>query len=456
MIKIKYRATIITNEFEYNYSDDVSDNNAQAYTEDIGKIPVIIINGVQISKIKKLKLYNTKIFPELELEFNDTSNELTMDKYPADDTILSLYKQSTSTALDIKMDFKIIEYKIINSSIDNHNDYVTLKIKAILNIDDLYLYNFESYKDTSYNVLDKLSKDMKLGFASNIDNTNDNMIWINPGMIRQEYMKDIISHSYIDDNTYLFGYVDFYYNFNYVDINKQLNDDISEQNNIGHLNNTFSDIKEEPTPLILSNNKNNKITNMYIDKYTIIQDSTKVNIETGYRFRFSEYDIIKDKTNIYLLDSITNSDENTIILKGNPFMKTNKLYNESINGNFFGRIDTDIVHKNYLHSKIQNNYNLKYLQKLKITIKLIIPNYSLYRFQKVLLELYNNVKLNTKKDQAGEKDIINEYDSKLIHRLSGEWLITAISFNFTENEGNSQEITLVKRDLTNLYEFPRR
>ena len=456
MIKLKYRSTITTNEFKYEYSDDVSDNNAQAQTDEIGKYPLIIIDGVQVENknIKTLKLFNTKMFPELELTFADPTSELLMKKYPVDDTILSLYKQSTSsTLMDIKMDFKITEFKMINGV---SGDQVTLKIKAILNIDDLYLYNFESYKDTSYNVLDILSKDMKLGFASNIDNSNDDMIWINPGLFRQDFLREIISHSYIDDDTYLFGYVDFYYNFNYVDINKQLNSDISDQNNIGDSEKITSDIKEDPTPLILSNNKNNESTNMFIDKYTIDQDSTKINIENGYRFRFSEYDVIADKYNSYVLDSITGDDENGIVLKGNPFLKTNKLFEESINGDFFGRIDTNIVHKNYLHSQVQNRNNLKYLQKLKMTISLKKPNYGLYRFQKVLLELYNFGKMEDSNDQSGEKDENKEYDSKIIHRLSGEWLITAINYTFSKEEGNTQEITLVKRELTNLYEFPRR
>ena len=86
------------------------------------------------------------------------------------------------------------------------------------------------------------------------------------------------------------------------------------------------------------------------------------------------------------------------------------------------------------------------------------PNYALYRFQKILIELYNFGKIEDEEEMDSQQDGTgqNQYDSKIIHRLSGEWLITAINLTFSRESGNIQEITLVKRELTEEYNFPRR
>jgi hypothetical protein len=229
----------------------------------------------------------------------------------------------------------------------------------------------------------------------------------------------------------------------------------------------------KPIPLILTNNKNNSSTNMYINKYTVIQDSTKINIEIGYRYRYSAYDINEDKLHQYKLDSISESDNNGIILKGNPILGDNILYNKSIKDVWMGKINTDNIHKEYLHSELQNKNNLEFLQKLKIIIKLNKPNYGLYRFQKVLLEIYNysnfdDNKIEKTKYSDNGKSYQKSYDNQskqktekddtdtIIHKLSGEWLITAINFTFSSKDGNVQEVTLVKRELTDEYTYPRK
>jgi len=457
MINIKYRATIETKEITYDYSKDIANNAEEVKADNIGKFPMMYINGIQIDSkhIQKMIISNNKFLPNIYIEFVDTSQQLIMDKFPVDESIVSIFKKSTSSGvMDLKMDFKILNFKIINGV---SGTSVTFKLYGILNADPLYLFHFEAYKDTTYNVLDKLSNDMKFGFVSNISNTNDEQSWINPGDFRLNFLKDIVSHSYIDDTTFLFGYIDFYYNFNYVDINKQLKSDISEQMNVGTQKELNKDCDDNVTPLILTNIDDANSTNMFIDKYTVFQDSTEINIENGYRYRYSGYDKTEDHFKRYFLDSITDSDTG-IVLKGNPYTTDGILYEESISEKWMGKFDTYNVHTNFLQSELYNENNLNFLQKLKIVIKLKKPNFTLYRFQKLLLELYNLKKFDTLEESNKQKDDISSidyYDSKIIHALSGEWLITAINYKF-ENGANEQEITLVKRELTETYNFPRR
>ena len=62
------------------------------------------------------------------------------------------------------------------------------------------------------------------------------------------------------------------------------------------------------------------------------------------------------------------------------------------------------------------------------------PNYGLYRFQKVLVELYNLTKLDDADNTVDSENLTygNQWNNKIIHKLSGEWLITAINYTFSK------------------------
>jgi len=475
MIIIKKRATIETKPFTIDFGNnpdaekiyrkehnqempDKSDDVVNRQSEDLAKYPVVYLNGVIIesTQIKNLILNNDSFVPSLSLEFSDSTGKLIDDNFPVDNSIISIFKESSNKNLmAIKMDFKITDFSIVKGT---NAETLSYMIDAILDINELYYNDFESYKGTSFNVLQTISNKIGLGFATNIDGTNDEMIWINPSNYKIEFLKEIVGRSYINDETFLFGYIDFYYNFNYVDIESQLNEDISTQMNMLDRETLIKDGQDDQVPLILSNKKDCDGTNMFISKYTIINSSTNINLKYGYRHMAFYYNKTEDNYKKYMLDNIT-VDDNSIVMKGNPD-DVNGLYDNMINNSYMGKMDNDNVHKEYLHTILQNRNNLKFLQKIKMTIRLSKVNYGLYRFQKVLVELYNNGKLSDNKEtKLTPTDIENgenEYDVNIIHKLSGEWLITAINLTYSKTEGNIQELTLVKRELTDIYTFPRR
>jgi hypothetical protein len=188
-----------------------------------------------------------------------------------------------------------------------------------------------------------------------------------------------------------------------------------------------------------------------------------MNLQYGYRHRIFFYDKTGDEVKAYNLDNITVDTGDNIVLKGLPDEKKGGLYDNLICNTYMGKIDKENVHKEYYHSILHNKNNLKFLQKFKIVIKLDKINYGLYRFQKVLVELYNMGKLQSMNEDPvlTAEDIKDKkksrHDTKIIHKLSGEWLITAINITYSKEEGgNYQEVTLVKRELTKKYTFPRR
>jgi hypothetical protein len=459
--------TIVTKSYELDYSEnpgdrEKTDREVQQNAGDLNRGPIVWLNGLQIepSSIETIILNNNTYLPKVTIVFVDPTGKLCDENFPLDNSTVSIYKGSPSPDspfYGIKMDFKITDFNIIKGR-EGQED-LKYEIDAIIDINDFYLNDFESYGGTSFDVLRKLAKEMGLGFVTNITNTNDNMIWINPSNYRIEFLKNIVKNSYVDDETFLFGYVDFQYNFNIIDINKQLESDISNQMNL--VEESMSDNLQEETALILSNHPDETNSNMHIKKFTLLNSSTNVNLTYGYKNKLNTFNIIDKKMNKYDLDAITTDDENSIVLKDS---EDNELYDNMVVNEYLGKYDINNCHKNYIHTQFQNEFNLKFLQKLKMKIKMAKPNYGLYRFQKVTVEIYNlNKPDNTEKDIQLENDgkdikrLSRQHDDKINNKLSGDWLITAIDMKFSgQGKGVEQEITLVKRELTNKYNFDRR
>lgn len=151
----------------------------------------------------------------------------------------------------------------------------------------------------------------------------------------------------MNDDAFLWSYIDFYYNLNYVDIETQMKE---ETNNIPvALSSNSIDGNEKVTKLILTNNSDSNNSNMYINKYNLINNSTEVNMRNGYKFRVRFYDKTEKNFNSVLLDTIstTGKYDNQIIMKSQPD-DMGDTYNRIWGGNYVGKLDQDNMHKNYL------------------------------------------------------------------------------------------------------------
>ncbi|MFA5585336.1 MAG: hypothetical protein WDA02_02160 [Saccharofermentanales bacterium] len=458
MIKVVERPSITLRELVIDYQEDVSNNDADYYAEMVGKYPYLQIGNtvIETNHTIQIILYNDQFLPRIEVQFKEPTNRMFDPLFPTDDEILSLFIQSSSELLmPVRMDFKILDFNIIKNKDGEKNDLI-YSLSGILNVNNLYFSPFKSYPMTSFELLKTIAKESELGFATNIDNTKDGMIWINPGNTNVNFIQDVVSHSYMNDNTYMYAYIDFYYNLNYVDIESCMSEDISEQTGISYSANHIKHRNgDEPeVDMVLTNHPDRQTSNFYINKFNIMNSSTNINLEIGYKSFLSYYD--KNGNILYklMMDTITSTDNNDVILKGKVGEIT-ELNDKSIMNINNGKLDTDNVHENYLYSENQNIRNLKSLQKIKTKIILTIMNFNLYRFQKIKMKFYKMddlSKVDDKPIKVSNKNInesINkDFDEhRLNKRLTGEWLITAINYTFNKVGGFSQEVTLVKREL---------
>ena len=211
------RSTIKLETIEQEYNKDAIDKRAEYDADNYGKYPFIYYRGMTIEaqNISKLKLYNDKFVPYLEMEFVDPTGRFIDDYFPLDDSIISFFMRSPSEKLlPIRMDFKITSFSAGKK--EDSNEKITFTIGADLNIDPLYYRNWETYNGTSFDILKTIAKECELGFATNIDNTVDSMKWTNTYETKSDFIKNVTLHSYRSDDAFMWSYIDFYYNLTYL------------------------------------------------------------------------------------------------------------------------------------------------------------------------------------------------------------------------------------------------
>jgi predicted chitinase len=397
-----------------------------------GFSPVIYYSSLLIdnSTIDYFSLYNDGFIPCIKLNFRDSSGMIKSKSFPLDDTKIKVFISSRSSNLKSI----ILEFKITNFS---NNDGMMM-IDGILHSSKLYNKAYNIYSDsTSYKALKKISTDIGLGFNSNINDTDDQMNWLQNGKKFLDFIESIVERSYISDKTFLAGYIDYYQCFNYIDVEKEMDRDISEQHGInttGLESANDNNAKIDVQPLILTNDESMLESNNYFSKFKVINRAAEISAETGYIQNTAFYDRNKKQLVNFKIDSITKNEDSKIILKGDPNdPNSTDNVNNNQNHHYLGKLDTSNVHSNYFYTKINNWKNTTDLGKIEIDIEMGNPNFNLYQFQKVNLILSN-------KSPMGGDDSMNNT------RLSGEWLLIDIEYVYTNNKF-SQNFRLVKREL---------
>lgn len=396
----------------------------------LGYLPFIWYNGYQINytDIKYFALYHDGIIPKCKIIFNDTLNIIKSKGFPLDDTKIQLFLNSKSKNLkSIHLEFKIQNFQ------DNGGSAYT--IFGTINIPELYLKKYNSYSSkTSYEAIQGVCKEMSIGFNSNIDNSDDKMTWLNCGKKNFQLLDDIILNSYKSDNSFLIGYIDYYYNFNYVDIEKELSRDIKSDIGVdtgGLAADVKSDENDRIIPLTLSNDQSFRDSSMFFSKYKVRNDSTSISLKKGYLTKVKFYEDVDKDFLVFDVDSITSEGTQTVILKGSP--QDEKYFKDNYSSVWMGKIDKDNSHKNYNYSTIQNRMNLDDLVKISVEMELPNPNFNLYKFQKIYISFVNASSTLT-------SGITQE-------RLVGDWMIIDISFVYS-NGRIKQIIKAIKRELS--------
>jgi len=420
------RPTIEVKPMEFERQGTDKGGSSQVATT-IGLTPFLSFGGSQINDrdIISFSLYHEGMIPKVDILFRDT-NGMISKQPPRDDTKFDIFLNSRSVNLKyIHLIFKIEEFVRMEAG--------QYSLSGTLDVSDLYRNKFKVRRGTSFEALREICKDLKIGFNSNIENTNDSMPWRNVGDKEYKFMEDIIKHSYISEESFMAGYIDFYYCFNYVDIEKEMKRDITNDVGIdtGGIDKPSEKDVDKIKSLKLTSEKGLQTSNTYFTKKAERNESTKISMEQGYRTRTKFYDTVKKMFLVFDVDSTTTDGSKSIILKGSEGDK--ESFDNNYVTKYHGKIDTDNVHKNYNYAVTQNKINLDNMMKNQMDISLPNPNFNLYRFQKIQVFLM--------------KDAATVAAPETIQwRYSGEWMIASIKYTFL-NGALSQDITLARKEM---------
>ena len=452
MIKVIEPAKIKTKPLFFQLNDPAS---TDLFMQSFNYVPFLFIwkiddptiSGATIDPrdVIYVKLFNSKFLPEIELYCNDSKGILFNDLYPFDhDTIISIFVKSYSEVImPIRMDFRVTEYETVKT--DGRRNVFKYLIKGILDVDDLHFSNYEVVKDTSYELIKKLALRMKLGFASNVTSSNDSMKWINPATTIKKWIKEITEYSWISADSFVWTFIDFYYNLNYVNIQEELNEFNIDQIPLSNPEVIKND-KEDIAQLYLTNNSAFAMTNRYISTFNLVNQSFKVNLDIFYKMKGTWYSKTENTVyKKYVKELIT---DDTKLKSGEGTLnqlidKKHEIYCQNINDEYFiGKFDIDNVHENYAFAKISNKFNLDRLEKMKMIVTLNQINLSIKRFQTILVQIFNPDDLFSQ--DAKTKTPLNNINKK----LSGYWYVTGINYLYQSSGGVEQEVTLMRRDLS--------
>jgi hypothetical protein len=443
MIKNLNRAAIEVKDIQIPVSDKI--NSAQGLALEIGKAPLIWYNGLVIPRnmISSFELNTDGFFPVLKLFFMDSLSIMNNEAMALDNSIISIYIDSrtkdygSSTILTpIRMDFKIVDYAYL----DDENLYY---IQGYPNVDNLYLNDIKSYKNmSSYEVMVEMAKNLKLGFSTNISSTDDKMNWLNIGISNNEFIQDTTAKSYKSDSNFFKSFIDYYYNLTFVDVETQLRAEIEKQKGVTTTSHITVGEPESQfiEDLYLTTYNSGATGNNVIENYTMLNKSTKVSLNNGYRTELYYYDRTgnwKQKAGSFVKFSIeTNTDGKGIIMKSDiSDTKPTGFFNSNIKKVYLNPLDIDNTHAHYNYAEIINKYNNAELDKISMMVTLKVPNFNLYKFQKIKVIIYHD-------------RLSSSPESLLNKRLSGGWLITSINFTYTQEEGLKQHMKMIKREIT--------
>ena len=410
--------------------DGTNDKNDKEVGAALGFVPFFWYNGYQVSPrdIKSLKVYYDGLVPKAMINFADSVGFMKKEGFPLDDTKFEVFLNSGSKNLkSIHMKFKLINFQ--------ENKGKSYTITGSIDLSDFYKINFKSYRGTSFEVLRNVSNELQLGYNSNITNTIDNMNWVNNGKIFKDFLSGIIGHSYISDTSYVLGYIDYYYCFNYVDIEKEWIRDISNDvglasSGINHLNEDSQ--KDKIERMLLTNDQSAQASPFHFSKYKVNNNSTQISTTKGYFTTSKSYDSLTKQFLVFDVDSQNADESKNVTLKGAP--GDGKSMDENYRTKYSGKMDTENVYKNYYYSEIQNKVNLDNMVRISVDLELPNANFNLYKFMKIELAFINQKNTPTNTDVSQE-------------RLSGEWMIIDIAYIWVGGK-LTQNVKCVRKELS--------
>lgn len=464
------------------------DNKSTKQSRENGSwAPYIKINNIPIEpgEITSFILNTSGFIPSISFVFDDLKKTFHLDSLPRDGDVINvrITSRQEDTFKDIRADFDITSFRGTSTTNTNPNEARTYIVNGVLKVPELNAEACFSYPTgTSVEHLKKIATELKLGFASNVDASDDKMTRLCPYISKNNFIRDIISHSYVDDDSFQVGNIDPYYYLNFVNLNKVFNSHNELENTLVNMFGTDfnvtpkdgNDLNKIKAQMVLSNHLDWGGSSQYIASYQIINNSTAISLSNGYS-RKLQYFENNSKENLVTFDvqalSSKKMKELEEPLKGR---RDEDRYKKEVKQKYVGRIDADPQHgninHNYFFASIHNKMNLGEVNKMKLEVHLETINPGLYRYMKIPVLIFSQAreentmnkhvtKFKEDKGFASEgkefnaknedpDDLKNINQQSINELLSGFYIIDEINYIYDPNHPSLfyQTLTLLRRE----------
>lgn len=432
-------------------------------------IPLVRINQFEIQggMLKTFRLRNIGFYPTLKLTFTDNSGFFMSRYFPKDGDVMQVYIRSQGdeiTFKPIRIDFTIVDVSPIGGGGGVSANEISIEGRIF--VPNLFTEKVQAYNDTSYNALLSIAEELKLGFASNVDDTTDSMNWINPNDTPEKFIDDIVANAYLDDESFFTAYIDPYYYLNFVNVNSVFSQDNDIEASLQYLQNA-SDLtsngtgQQENFPNILSNKLEFQGTARYMSKFQQVNESGAISKVNGYRRYTQFWDLTEREFVSEFIDPITDNTVGLIpltkgrIIEGQP----EGPRNDQVKYKYLG-VQSDNVHSEYMYAAIHNYQNLTEIKKVGMTIELDTVNPALLRYSRIACLVYeygNSIKNVLKDPTNGETPIPNAAQRNqtaaedsgqalLNESLSGFYIISGYEYILTDASVLRMRLFLQRRE----------
>jgi len=438
--------------------------------------PFITINEFVIDyvSLQTFNLDSTGFIPKLEFTFYDSNNFFQGRHYPKDGDVVQVYIRSNGDEdlyKPIRIDFETIDiYPIAGDGTTTANKF---KVEGRMKIPDMYNEFCEFYEGSSFDSLIDIAENMGLGFQSNIEQTQDSQIWINPTDTREKFIQDITQNSYLDDDSFFNIFIDPYYYLTFVERNRIFSTDSDIQVGKTYMSKMLDaqgtdNVNGTEFPLFLTNIVQLQGTTNHMTKYHLLNNTGQINTLNGYKRYVQRWDLINKEFLSEFVDPLTTpGTEGMIHLKGRYIDLDSEPKPEGIAQSqsrfkYLGKQD-DTVHSNFLFAAILNWQNNQELSKINLNVELDGINPFFHRGLRIFVHVmeYNSALRSALKESGENPGVVenqaernesatveNEQKINGIENefLTGWYIIDGISYIFRQPGPIKMKLNLVKRE----------
>ena len=443
---------------------------------------LVSINGYTFSdeNIKNMVLKVTGKIPTIDLVLEDTQGLFKADTYPRDGDVINirLGARQKETYKDIRIDFDIVE---VNSPKGNPQDPDRRGIKYTfsgrMKVPGLYADISKSYgKGTSLDHIESIATDLKLGLATNIDSSDDEMnLFIAYDSI-DDVIGDLVKHSYIDDDSFQTYSIDPYYYINFVNMNLLMESEETFEDALAALDISMEDMQTSvdtnesnnmKAPLLLSTHNRYTGTSMHISSYALQNNAGSNLKKNGYKQTLKFYENDSEEGLVSFDIEPVSSKKMKDIEEPMKGRRGEDRYKKEVKTKWMGRKNSDPetsnIHLNYEFAAIQNAQNLDELGKMTLQIELATINPAIHRYQKIPIIIFkehaddigaDKVIKDRKKEQGFDveadeqtEDIPQAGTVVADEFLSGYYVVGGIEYLYKADFPSvAQKITLLRRE----------